>query len=265
MIMSGQLWNRMAVVVLALAATACGDDYGNDGNDPDPLPVGTAITASGSLVDAIRDFRASLGGDSANRDAGEQLTGRREVNWEGVQAPNLNTNTFPGDLFNTVITRGQVFGTNGIGLRVSNNDGVDIDSTYAAQFNAFSGTKTFFSVGSPRVDVTFQVAGSATEATVNGFGVVFSDVDSAGATFVDYYTPGGILLKHVVAPVRSDSAGFSFVGVTFEEPVVGFVRIISGQQPLVAGQKDVTDGGDRDIVIMDDFISGEPHAIPAAN
>lgn len=264
--MSGQLWNRMAVVVLALAAAACGDDYGNnDGNGPDPLPIGTVISASGSLVDAIRDFRTSLGGDSANRDAGEQLTGRREVNWEGVQAPNLNTNAFPGDLFNTTITRGQVFATNGIGLRVSNNDAVDIDSSYAAQFNAFSGTKTFFSVGSPRTDVFFQVAGDTVAATVNGFGVVFSDVDVAGATFMDYYTPDGTLLKHVEVPVRSDSAGFSFVGVTFQEPVVGFVRIISGQQQPVAGVKDITDGGLKDIVIMDDFISGEPHARVAAN
>lgn len=260
--MSGQLWNRMAVAALVLTVAACGDGY-NNGNGPDPLPVGTVIAASGNLVDAVRNFRTSLGGDSANKDAGEQLTGRREVNWEGVQAPNLNVNTFPGNLFNTVITRGQVFATNGEGLRVSNNDGADIDSSYAVQFNAFSGTKTFFSVGSPRVDVTFQVAGSTTEATVNGFGVVFSDVDVAGATFVDYFTSGGTLLKHVAAPVRSDSAGFSFVGVTFDEPVVGFVRIVSGQQQPVAGVKDITDGGLKDIVIMDDFISGEPHAIVA--
>jgi hypothetical protein len=264
--MAGQLWNRMAVAALVLSVAACGDGYGNgNGNGPDPLPVGTVIAASGNLVNAVRDFRASLGGDSANRDPGEQLTGRREVNWEGVQAPNLNNDVFPGNLFNTAITRGQVFATNGVGLRVSNNDAVDIDSSYAAQFNAFSGTKTFFSVGSPRVDVTFQVAGTTTEATVNGFGVVFSDVDVAGATFMDFFTSGGTLLKHVAVPVRSDSAGFSFVGVTFEEPVVGFVRIISGQQQPVPGVKDITDGGLKDIVIMDDFISGEPHAKAAAN
>lgn len=260
--MSGQRWYRMAVVALALAAAACGDDYGSDkGNGPE-LPQGQAFSASGNLVDVVRDFRTALGGDSANRAPGEQPEGRREVNWEGVQDPNLNTDAFPGDLFNTTITRGQVFTTNGIGLRVSNNDAVDIDSSYATQFNAFSGSKTFFSVGSPRVDVFFQVAGSTTAGSVNGFGVVFSDVDVVGATYMDFYTPGGTLLQSIEVPVRSDSAGFSFAGLVFEEPVVGFVRIISGQQQPAAGVKDISDGGLKDIVIMDDFISGEPHATP---
>jgi hypothetical protein len=261
--MAGQLWNRMAVVALALAAAACGDDYGDDNGNGPELPQGQAITASGSLVDAVRDFRTALGGDSANRDAGEQPAGRREVNWEGVQDPNLNTNTFPGDLFNTTITRGQVFSTIGTGLRVSNNDAVDIDSSYAAQFNPFSGTKTFFSIGNPKMDVHFQVAGSTTPATVNGFGVVFSDVDVAGATYIEFYTPAGTLLQTIEVPVRSDSAGFSFAGLVFEEPVVGFVRIVPGQAALEAGRKDITDGGTGDLVIVDDFISGEPHAIPA--
>jgi hypothetical protein len=257
--MSGQLWNRMAVVALALAAAACGDDYDN-GNEPDPLPVGAVFSGSGDLAATIGQFRIALGGDSSNKAPGEQPAGRREVNWEGVVAPNLNVNTFPGDLFNTTITRGQVFSTPGAGLRVSNNDAVDIDSTYAAQFNPFSGSKTFFAIGSTRMDVHFQVAGATTDATVNGFGVVFTDVDVANSAYLEVYSAGGTLLETVNAPARSDSLGFSFAGVVFEEPVIGFVRIISGQAALAPGVKDVTDGGTSDLVIVDDFISGEPHA-----
>lgn len=260
--MSGQLWNRMTVVALVLASAAC-SDYKNP-TDPQPQDEGAVLTGSGNLGTVIGQFRTSLGGDSANKVAGEQPVGRREVNWEAVNGANLNSNTFQFDLFNTTIPRGQVFTTPGTGLRVSDNRAVDIDSSYGAQFNPFSGSKTFFAVGSTQMNVLFEVAGSTAPATVNGFGVVFSDVDLAGSARVEYYSAAGTLLRTVQAPVRSDSAGFSFVGVTFDTPIVGTVKIFSGQAPLAAGTKDISAGGTQDLVIVDDFIGGEPHANTAS-
>jgi hypothetical protein len=254
----------MAIVAMVVAVAACGNSYGDNGNGPQP-PLGTVITASGDLAAALTQFRTALGGDSSNKVAGEQPTGRREINWEAVAGANLNSNTFQPDLFNTTIPRGQVFGTPGTGLRVSSVDAIDIDSSYAAQFNPFSGSKTFFAVGSTEMDVQFQVAGATTAAVVNGFGVVFSDVDVAGSSFVEYYSTGGTLLRRVNAPVRSDANGFSLVSVVFDEPIVGSVRIVAGQAPLAAGIRDITDGGTKDLVIVDDFIGGEPHPGGAAN
>ena len=58
---------------------------------------------------------------------------------------------------------------------MSDNDFVDIDPTYAAQFNSFSAPKTFAPIGSENSEVTFVVPGSDIRAGVAGFGVVFSD------------------------------------------------------------------------------------------
>jgi hypothetical protein len=47
----------------------------------------------------------------------------------------------------------------------------------------------------------------------------------------------------------------------FESAIVARVRIISGNTPIDATVADnVGAAGTRDIVVMDDFIYGEPHA-----
>ena len=48
---------------------------------------------------------------------------------------------------------------------------------------------------------------------------------------------------------------FSFLGVQFAAPVIGSVRITSGNAALAAG---VTDGTTTDVVAMDDFLYSEP-------
>jgi hypothetical protein len=64
------------------------------------------------------------------------------------------------------------------------------------------------------------------------------------------------------APVRSDATGLSFVGVAFDAAIVAKVVITSGQAAIDAGLEDLTDGGNRDLVVTDDFIYGEPQALP---
>jgi hypothetical protein len=60
--------------------------------------------------------------------------------------------------------------------------------------------------------------------------------------------------------VRSDANGHSFVGVVFEDPIIARVVISSGQAPLAAGEHDLSDGGNRDLVVFDDLLFGGPQA-----
>jgi hypothetical protein len=264
------------MVVLTLAAAACG--YDNSSNPTGPgygdsaavsdYEAGTApaakrvehrvFSATGDLTQALAEFRASLGDPNNLGVPGEQPTGRREINWDGVPAAVLNVNSFPGDFFRA---RGQIFTTKGTGFRVSDNALADLNAAYASQFAAFSPTKIFVAVGSRELTVDFVVAGSTTPARVNGFGVVFSDVDRAQSTTLAFFDARGRLLRKVHAPRRSDAAGFSFVGVTFRTPIVARVRIKSGQAAITGRNADISAGGHADLVAMDDFISGEPHAI----
>jgi hypothetical protein len=245
--------------------TAGSTDYSVPGSTDSPtltaVDAGPQVfRASGDLTETLAAFRASLGG-SLNLTAGEQLTGRREINWDAVPAALTNVNTFPADQFNRVVPRGEVFTTEGTGFRVSDNALADLNPAYADQFAAFSLPKIFISVGSRAMAVHFFVAGSTTPAQVNGFGVVFSDVDRERGTTLAFFDGKGRLLKTVSAPARSDAAGFSFVGVTFGEPIVARVRIVAGQAAITGRNRDVSIGGEADLVAMDDFISGEPHQI----
>ncbi len=73
-----------------------------------------------------------------------------------------NLSNFPGDQFNRVVPRGQVFTTEGIGFRVSDNNLADLNPAYGNEFRAFSPTKIFIAVGSRVIRANFQVAGSTT-------------------------------------------------------------------------------------------------------
>ena len=236
-------------------------DYGNNNGGYVTQNGGsTGHQATGDLTQALATFRAQLG-DPANTIAGEQQIGRREINWDGVPATLTNLSNFPGDQFNRVVPRGQVFTTEGIGFRVSDNNLADLNPAYANEFRAFSPTKIFIAVGSRVIRMDFQVAGSTTPALVNGFGVVFSDVDVEGSTSLAFFDAQGRLLKKVNAPVRSDANGHSFVGVTFSKPIVARVRIVAGQAGITGSNQDISAGGDADLVATDDFIAGEPHPI----
>ncbi|HXI20060.1 MAG TPA: hypothetical protein VNH46_03195 [Gemmatimonadales bacterium] len=270
-----------AIALLTVAAAGCGKhdpssstgpSYGNGvtavtGQDYGAGTTGAAVitshrvfAATGDLTAALAEFRARLG-EPSNKTAGEQPTGRREVNWDGVPSGLTNVDTFPADFFNRVVPRGQVYTTEGTGFRVSDNALADLNQTYGTDFDAFSPPKIFIPRGARALTVHFRVAGSSTPALVNGFGVVFSDVDREGSARLVFFDAKGHTLLAVNAPVRSDKAGFSFAGATFRAPIVAAVRIISGQAAITGSNLDVTDGGDADLVATDDFISGEPHAI----
>lgn len=269
--MTGRLGRGItaAIAVLAIAVAACDYDKDYEGTgpgypgqpDPQQRQSGTVFSASGDLTATLAQFRAALG-DPVNRDPGDLGDGRREIGWDGVAGALLNVDTFPADFFNRVVPRGQVYRTSGRGFRVSDNALADLNPAYAEQFAAFSPTKVFIPVGSREMTVEFRVAGSDVPALVDGFGVVFSDVDRRESAVLALFDSQGRMLRKVTAPVRTDAAGFSFVGVTFPTAVVARVRIRSGETPITGLNRDLSAGGPTDLVVMDDFISGEPHPIP---
>jgi hypothetical protein len=224
----------------------------------------SVITASCDIATAVSDYRTLLGGINPNV-VGEQPGGRREINWDAVPAANTNNNTFPVDFFNQPVTgraRGTVYSTNGSGFRVSDNDFADINPDYADEFNAFSPIRTFAAVESNKMAVDFFVAGSNTPALSSGFGVVFSDVDKKGSAKIKLIGANGHDLGTFEAPACP--GGFSFVGVAFDTQVIARVEITSGKKALGANSDDVSDrdhGPAHDLVVMDDFIYGEPRAL----
>src|SRR5438876_10841299 len=255
--MQRALGRTLALAVAFLAFSACNDDNGVSTVTPPPAP--TVISATGDITAKVVEYRALLGDPSNGGAAGEQPTGRREINWDGAGAnPFNNRNDFPADFFNTTVKAGAVFTTPGTGFRNDSTLFREINPAYATEFNFFSPTKIFAPIGSNRLDQLFQVAGQPTPAVVRGFGIVLSDVDLADHTTVQLFAPDGSLLGTYAAPVRSNAGGLSFVGVTYTDAIIARVRITLGTGALGATVNDVTAGGTVDVVVLDNVIYGEP-------
>ena len=256
-----------AFVALTLVGAAC---KGYDKNNGPTGPYeGTTQSAQedGPISDAAgrSEFRVFAGTGDINPTIAEfrdAIGAGRVIKWDGVPANLTNVDTFPGNFFNTTAKLGALFTTDGTGFRNSDNDFFDINPAYADNFNAFSLPKTFMPVGSATLTQTFRVPGTDTPAATRGFGIVFSDVERMGAASIKLFDAQGRSLGQYLAPVRSDAAGFSFVGVVFESPIVAEVRITSGQRALGADVQDLSDGGHFDLVVTDDFLFAEPQALP---
>lgn len=246
---------------LVAALGACGD-YTSDPPPPSPSPAppqATVVSATGAIAAKVDEFRALLGEPSNGGTAGEQPTGRREIAWDGAGAnPFNNKNDFPAAFFNTNVKSGAVFTTLGTGFRNDSLQFAEVNATYAQEFSTFSPTKIFSPIGSNVMDVLFQVAGQPTPAEVTGFGVVFSDVDVADETTIEFFDKSGASLGKIVAPVRSDAAGLSFAGGKFDQPIVARARITLGTGAIAGAANDISVGGAFDLVVTDNFIYGEP-------
>jgi hypothetical protein len=233
------------------------------------LPIVTSVGGSdaASIQTTVDAFRASLGTLNANV-AGSFGSGRREINWDGVPDAASAPNSLPANFFNVNSPRGVVFATPGTGFQVSANavnptstpiEFGNIDASYPALFRTFSAQRLFTSLGSNVIDVSFFVPGSTTPASTKGFGAVFTDVDLAGITSIQFFgLDDSLLFTGLVAPGTVANESLSFLGVTFTEGnIVSRVRITSGNSAL-----GLSEASGRDLVVMDDFLYGEPNRVP---
>lgn len=230
-------------------------------NSPlEPKPEVIVIRASGDIDAALDEFRELLGRLNTTPGASG---GRREINWDGVPGMFTNNNLFPGNFFaafneNDPVgrKRGLLSTTPGNGFSISDKDFVNLDSAFTGQFRAFSPAKTFIANGSVITDNFFKIPGTNTDATVQGFGVVFSDVDNSASTSMEFFS-GEKSLGSFKVPNNGNNkpGGFSFLGVYFPNEKVSRVRIYSGNAPLSTPREDLAG---KDLVIMDDFIYSEP-------
>ena len=251
-----------------VALAACNSPNSPINSAPPPPPPAPSYTIFETLGDSVSiaaklvEFRAALGGSLNAPNTPPAASGRREINWDGVPAALTNVDTFPATFFNVNSKRGAVYSTPGTGLRVDSAAFTAVNPGLATQFKAFSPTKLFMPVGSNQVDVDFKLAGTATNGLVKGFGVVFSDVDRAGSSRVEFYDANDVRIAVLVAPNHASAQLLSFTGAVFDSPIVARVRITSGDAALSATVTDVSEGGTNDLVVMDDFIYGEPQPIP---
>lgn len=215
-----------------------------------------------AIQSAVDAFRSDLGNPLNPNVAGSFPSGRREINWDGVPNNLSAPNNLPPDFFNVNSPRGTVFSTPGTAVQVSGNAGAapvrfdNINPTYSSIFQTFSPQRLFTAVGSNIVDVNFFVPGSTNPATVSGFGSVFTDVDLANTTSIQYFNASGASLGTFFAPTANN--GLSFLGVSGFDEGIARVRITNGNSAL--GPSDAN-GAAVDVVVMDDFLYGEPRAV----
>jgi len=234
--------------------------------------VASPVIFSGSgpspaaIQGVVDTFRAALGPLNPNQ-PGSFSTGRREINWDGVPDAFSAPNSLLPNFFNVNSPRGAVFSTPGSGFQVSANSVNptatpiqfgNINPTYPNLFEVFSPQRLFTAVGSNITDVTFFVPGSTVSATVSGFGAVFTDVDLADTTNIQFFNQDNTSLGTFSVIPASGSETFSFLGVLFNSGErVARVRMTSGNSSLGPNES-----AGVDLVVMDDFIYGEPQAAP---
>jgi hypothetical protein len=248
----------------------------------------TVFSGSGTAAaTAARDnFRAAIGGGTTASANGSFGGVRREINWDAVPANFAAPNNLPGDFFNVNSPRGITFGTFGTGFQVSsatsdNGPGQpappnfgNIDPSYTTTFAPFSPQRLFTPFGGSMLSghpsnityISFFVPGTDTAAVVNGFGCIFSDVDLPNVTSIEYFDTVYRSLGRFYAPSIAGNQTVSFLGVLFSDKIVAHVEITTGNVPADAGEVDgasVPFAAPKDVVVMDDFLYGEPVAAPA--
>lgn len=227
------------------------------------VPVVITFEAAGPdavAITPIRDaFRAAVGGGTAPGANGSFGGVRREINWDGVPDDRADPNALPANFFNTTSPRGAVFSTPGTGFLVSANASTATPTLFGfgSDFQTFSAQRLFTAIGSNITDVHFFVPGTNIAATTSAFGVIFTDVEVAGPTQLEFFDETGSLFYEHDA-LLSGNRGLSFLGATVSGGRIGRVRITSGVNTLL--RNGVLGNPNDDVVVMDDFIYAEPNA-----
>ncbi|MGH8582480.1 MAG: hypothetical protein ACREWG_06740 [Gammaproteobacteria bacterium] len=263
----------IAALTLSLSATSVAA----------PVVYQAAGPTIGSIQGSVDEYRAALGDPNGNTPGPLPINGRREINWDGG-GNNQNTAVAGNPFAGFQITRGALFTTpDGTGFVQAppaadpalfppgGLAGVFNNPTYGTIFSTFSPLRLFSAIGSKITDVHFFVPGGGDiPATTTGFGAVFTDVDQPdgsgpgkkrgnrrASTLIEYFGADGDRLFSSFVPASPGDGSLSFFGVVFDDARIARVRITSGN---VAPGPD--DDRKQDVVVMDDFVYGEPQPQP---
>jgi hypothetical protein len=249
------------------------------------------VVFSGSgtqATNALNDFRAAIGG-AKNTAAAPQISGRREISWDGVKldGTDVGPNTQVVDANKTVIIGVDRFKGQGTLFEdpyaVSGDGFASVNPGSSGQFAAFSPKNTFAMQDSSAsgfddrfIGESFVLAGSNTSAGTRGFGAIFLDVENAGSTSIEYYGRNSsgekTSLGVFAVPVGTDGEP-QFLAVLFDNPIITEVDLTVGSKALFSfdgsgfqsfGAEDLARG--IDLVVTDDFVFAEPTlavAVPA--
>jgi hypothetical protein len=236
--------------------------------------VPTVFQAAGpdiaSIQGTVDQFRAALGGVNNGNVAGPLDAGLREINWDGG-GPTA-TSPAPTPFSGFLVTRGALFTTPGTGFVQAPLDGLVTtfnNPDYANIFQPFSPVRVFVPREQQPDDGRVLRARRPGDipAVSSGFDAIFSDVDEPdgrpqrygskdASTYLRFYDAYGELLYiSAVAPSPGD-ASLSFLGVLFDNPKIAKIKIVTGEVPLGP-----YDERRQDVVVMDDFIFGEPRLV----
>jgi hypothetical protein len=259
------------VAISIVSGTSSGNAALAQGSAGNPLVFQAAAPDAASLQSTLDQFRLALGGENNLAVAGPLAEGRREINWDG--GGSTVTSLVPTPFEGFLISRGALFTTPGSGFVQATVEGLATtfeNPTYATIFKAFSPFRLFSPIGSRVTEVTFFIPGGLNiTATTKGFGAVFSDVDEpngsvegakktngSSSALISYFDAEGRVLYSSFVPASPGDGGQSFFGIVFEDARIASVRITAGDVRPGAG-----DAPGRDIVMMDDFIFGEPQGL----
>jgi hypothetical protein len=263
-----RIWIAAPIAIFGLMVVVTGH-----AQDPaaDTIVFQAAGPNAGSIQGVVDQFRAELGANNGVAAPPQPLTtGRREINWDGGGSAATSVVPTPFDAF--LVGRGSRFTTPGVGFIQAPPDGLaDFfhNPSYATIFKAFSPVRLFSAIESNVTDTLFFVPGGGEiPATTRGFGVVFSDIDLPdgigpgpkqgnrhASTLIEYLGSDGDVLFSSFAPASPGDGNMSFFGVVFNDARIARVRITVGATP------GVDDSRKFDVVMMDDFLYGEPQAI----
>jgi hypothetical protein len=278
----GQRWAAWSVgILVGLGVLGVGGGYAEDKDKELPAVFQAAGTTAEAIQSTVDAFRAELGDPNNANAPGPLAEGRREINWDGGGNNDTTAPLPPVTPFDVFLdSRGAQFTTPGTGLTQAPPSGgpqgglagLFNNPTYGDIFSTFSPLRLFTPVGSNFVDGRFFIPGTngAEPAAVRGFGAVFTDVDRPTvspsgenvrdlipSTLITYFDADGMPLFTGVVPASPGDGSLSFFGVVFDKARIARIRIISGS---TAPGPD--DDAKHDIVVMDDFLYGEPQPLP---
>lgn len=223
----------------------------------------TGNTAA-DIQQTVDDFRNALGPNNGNLPVNADPNGRRQINWDGIPDQFADPNLLPGDFFNGNTpgrARGIEFQATGdtTGFMVSSTQASGQPPAFGFEsvFPVFSNERLFASVGGSSFDILFfDPVNQSAQATVSGFGAVFSGLQVASPVQLLFFNLADELIGSLDPIGTTSGRGLSFFGAIFDSPELAKVSVIGDTRFLnVNGD---FDGPIGDGFALDDFIFGEP-------